>query len=121
MTSPRRHQQICDQFLAHAREELARGDRLQAAEKAWGAVAHCINSISKDKGWEVGSHRRIIDNARKLIATSDAAGDKLRLQLNAAQLLHKNFYEEIMSEEEVREGIDSATELVTALKQLADA
>ena len=121
MTTAERHTEICEEFLEHAREELAAGELLQAGEKAWGAVAHCINSVSKQRGWPVGTHRKLIDNARRLILTSgDEASRLLLLQLEAVQSLHRNFYEELMSEEQVRDGISHASELVAALKRIAD-
>lgn len=121
MTTAQRHTEISEEFLRHSRAELAAGDLLQASEKAWGAVAHCVNSISKQRGLPVGSHRMLINNARELIG---AAGDGeeaelLLLRLAAAQTLHKNFYEELMSEDEVREAIANASELVAALRRLA--
>lgn len=120
-TTAQRHEEICDQFLAHAREELASGDLLQAAEKAWGAVSHCVNSIAKQRGWPVGTHRLTINNARRLIdADPDPdQSDRLRLQLQAAQLLHRNFYEELMTADDVAEGISDAAQLVAALRRLA--
>ncbi|MXW94335.1 MAG: hypothetical protein F4110_08480 [Acidimicrobiaceae bacterium] len=121
MTTAERHTEISEEFLQHSRAELAAGDLLQASEKAWGAVAHCINSISKQRGWPVGSHRKLIENARSLIL-SDGGGQEtemLLLRLVAVQTLHKNFYEELMSEDEVRETIANASELVSALRRLA--
>ncbi|MCY4069453.1 MAG: hypothetical protein OXE79_10185 [Acidimicrobiaceae bacterium] len=121
MTTARRHVEISEEFLRHSQTELAAGDLLQASEKAWGAVAHCVNSISKQRGWPVGSHRKLIDNARRLIISAGESSetDLLLLRLGAAQMLHKNFYEELMSEDEVRERIANATELVAALTRLA--
>ena len=121
MTTEQRHTEISEEFLRHSRAELAAGDILQASEKAWGAVAHCINSISKQRGWPVGSHRKLIDNARRLIRSDGEGQDTklLLLQLGDAQQLHKNFYEELMSEDEVRERIANASELVAALRRLA--
>ncbi len=121
MTTAERHTEISEEFLQHSRAELAAGDLLQASEKAWGAVAHCINSISKQRGWPVGSHRKLIDNARRLILSDGGGQDTelLLLRLGAVQTLHKNFYEELMSEDEVRETIANASELVSALRRLA--
>ncbi len=120
MTTVQLHTEISDEFLRHSRVELAAGDLLQASEKAWGAVAHCINSISKQRGWPVGSHRKLIDNARRLIRSEAESQevDLLLLRLAAAQMLHKNFYEEYLSEDEVCERIENASQLVAVLKRL---
>ena len=36
-------------LIRHAQDELDRGDRLQASEKAWGAVAHQLKAIANDR------------------------------------------------------------------------
>ncbi|MCY4175267.1 MAG: hypothetical protein OXD37_02880 [Acidimicrobiaceae bacterium] len=94
MTTAGRHQEICNQFLAHAEEEYRHGDYLQAAEKAWGAFAHCMNSIAKQKGWEVGTRRRLKQNARRLIDADAANAGRLKVLLAAVECLHTNFYRE---------------------------
>lgn len=119
MTTGERHQEICEQFLAHAEEEYRRGDHLQAAEKAWGAFAHCVNSIAIGKGWRVGTHRQLRDNAKRLIDRDPEHAEKRRLLLGAVESLHVNFYKEFMTEDEVRHGIDDARELIEAVRELA--
>ncbi|MDE0161522.1 MAG: HEPN domain-containing protein [Acidimicrobiaceae bacterium] len=119
MTTRERHQEICEQFLAHAEEEYGRGDYLQAAEKAWGAFAHCMNAIAIDEGWEVGSHRKLIANAKRLIDRQPEHAKARRLLLAAVESLHVNFYKEFMSQDAVRDGIDNAGDLIKAVKGLA--
>ncbi|MCY4422575.1 MAG: hypothetical protein OXC06_05840 [Acidimicrobiaceae bacterium] len=120
MTTAERHEAICDQFLDHAEDELRSGDLLQAAEKAWGAFAHCINSIAKRRGWKVGTHQRLKANANRLIDRDLEQAAYRRLLLGAVESLHVNFYQELMTEDEVRRGIDNARELVDALRDLAN-
>lgn len=119
MTTQERHQEICEQFLAHAEEEYARADYLQAAEKAWGAFAHCMNAIAIDEGWRVGTHRRLRDNAKRLIDRDPEHAERRRLLLGSVESLHMNFYQELMTEGEVREGIDNASELIEVMRDLA--
>ena len=57
------HREISAQFLDHAEDEFRRGDLLQASEKAWGAVSHCVNAVARQRSWPLGSHRRLIENA----------------------------------------------------------
>ena len=45
-----------DRMLAHAREMLERGDRLQASEKIWGAVAHAVKAVAAERGWPCSHH-----------------------------------------------------------------
>ena len=51
--------QISRRFIIHAREELEKGHRLQAGEKAWGAVVHPLKAIAEQRGWRRQSHRDI--------------------------------------------------------------
>lgn len=119
MTTCDRHDEICEQFLAHAEDEYDRGDCLQAAEKAWGAFAHCMNSIAIDKGWKVGTHRRLRDNAKRLIDRDPEHAESRRLLLSAVESLHINFYREFMTADDVRHGIDNARTLIEAVRELA--
>lgn len=119
MTTAERHEEICYQFLEHAEDEYRRGDYLQAAEKAWGAFAHCMNAIAREKGWEVGTHRRLKQNAKRLIDTDAAHAGHRRLLLGAVESLHANFYREFLEADEVRDGIDNAGELIEAMRGLA--
>ena len=43
--------QISRHLIIHAREELAQGSRLQAGEKAWGAVVQPFKAIADQRGW----------------------------------------------------------------------
>ena len=119
MATTERHRDISALFLEHAEDEYRRGDLLQASEKAWGAVAHCVNSIARDHGWNLGTHRHLAGNVRRLIARDPANAGHRRRLLRSVESLHANFYQEFMDEESVREGIDDAKELVAALEDLA--
>lgn len=44
-------------LLAHAQEMIGKGDRLQASEKIWGAVAHKMKEIACGRGWGWRRHR----------------------------------------------------------------
>ncbi len=120
MTTSERHEAICDEFLIHAERELLEGDLLQAAEKAWGAFAHCMNSISQRKGWKVGTHQRLRANTNRLLEQDPEHARYRRLLFGAVESLHANFYQELMTADEVRRGIANARELVEALRELAN-
>ena len=45
------HIAISRRFIDHARDELDRGNRLQASEKIWGAAAHALKAIAIQRGW----------------------------------------------------------------------
>ncbi len=120
MAAAQRHLDISDMFLDHAEEEFRKGDLLQAAEKAWGAVAHCMNGIARKNSWPLGTHLRLRENLRRLISRDMQKFERRRLLFISAESLHANFYQEFMPPESVRQGIDDARELVAALKVLAD-
>lgn len=117
MATTERHRQISDAFLMHAQEELAKGDLLQASEKAWGAVAHHVKAIARARGWPNRSHTDVRNNARRLLnSSSDPALNKLTFR--AVQFLHTNFYEELMDAEDVQDGIADAKRLIEVLNSV---
>lgn len=117
MATTERHRQISATFLAHAEEELAKGDLLQASEKAWGAVAHCIKSIARARDWPNKSHSDVRNNARRLLnRSSNPALNKLTFR--AVQFLHNNFYEDLLDAEDVQDGIADAKRLVEVLNDV---
>ena len=67
MASAERHREISEYFLAHAHQQLEIGDFLQASEKGWGAVAHCIKAIAREREWPNKSHRDVRNNALWLL------------------------------------------------------
>ena len=44
---------------SRSHEELAAGNRLQAGEKAWGAVVQPMKAIAELRGWPHESHRDV--------------------------------------------------------------
>lgn len=120
MASAERHCEISAGFMEHADDQLRQGDLLQASEKAWGAIAHCVNSIARANGWKIGSNELLVTNARRLYERDwDQVGHRRRLW-QGARSLHANFYQELLDEDEVRQSIDDAKELIEAFKELAD-
>ena len=115
MATIARHKEISDTLLEHAEVEFEKGDLIQASEKTWGALAHCVKSIAKARGWRNRSHRDIRRNAQRLI---DGSSDPVQYwrMFKVVEWLHINFYEEIFSKEEVRQGIDDARELIEAIE-----
>ena len=77
-------------LIAHAEIELAKGDRLQASEKAWGAVAHRIKVIANERGWEYKSHRQVFGIIDRLADEID--NEELKVLFFVANGLHQNYY-----------------------------
>ena len=66
--SPTEHRQIALDFLVASDDEFERGDDLQGAEKLWGAAAHSVMSIAKERDWAHESHRALKNAAKRLAA-----------------------------------------------------
>ena len=106
-------------LMAQSHYELnKKGDRLQASEKASGAVAHAVKAIAFDRQWRNGSH-----NLRRQI------GDLLALEFDrpelpdvqyAADRLHDNFYEDLLHDWQIRERLTRVTGLVDFLLAARD-
>ena len=118
MVKSEQHREISSQFLEHAEDEFRKGDLLQASEKAWGAVSHYVNFIARQRGWPLGSHNRLIDNANNLINRDPAHAEHRRRLVRSVEALHANFYHAFLNEDSVREGIEDAKELIKALEDL---
>ncbi len=118
MATPDQHRKISAQFLDHAEDELRKGDLLQASEKAWGAVSHSVNAIARQRGWPLGSHRHLIENANELINREPDQAVSRRRLLRSVEALHANFYQAFLDDDSVRDGIEDAKELIRSLEHL---
>ena len=61
-----RYSELSRHFIEKADEYLLAGDRVQASEKGWGAVAEAIKSIAEQRGWNHHGHRLLNDVAFQL-------------------------------------------------------
>ena len=113
------HRKTSRRLIRQARYELdQRGDRVQACDKASGAVAHGVKAVAAARYWRSGSHnlrRRIVD----LLAAEYEQPDLLTMQAFADQL-HDNFYEDWMFEDEVRERLTRVTGLLATFTGLLE-
>lgn len=117
-TSAERHAEISEVFMEHAEELLEDGDMLQASEKAWGAVEHCLKSIAQRRNWPSGTHEALSAINDRLALESDDPARIVGLYRTVGRL-HSNFYEDNLSETRVETGVRNARELITILKRIA--
>ena len=109
--------QISRRFIRQAREELERGDRLQATEKAWGALAQLFKAHGQQRGWlNMGSHRTVGRIAQQLAAEYNDLN--IINAYIAADNGHRNFYDNEMSPPEIE---DIITVVARVLPQLESA
>ena len=108
--------QISRRLIQQAREELERGDRLQATEKVWGALAQILKAHGQQRGWmNLGSHRTVGRIAQHLAAEYDEIA-----VLNAyiaADNGHRNFYDNEMSPPEIEGIIIAVAAVLPQLEQ----
>ena len=108
------HVQISRRFLEHARTQLALGDRLQAAEKVWGAAAHALKAIGEQRGWIHDRHPNIFDIGEHL-GLEFGVFEQFSRYLAQAEYMHRNFYLNGWSEDAIRSALADVEEFVGEL------
>ena len=120
VTSPRSpiesHAVHSERLMRHAWERLERGDRLQASEKCWGAVAHALKAVSQRYGWRHGRHFH--NNVIALHLSTLTGDETLFVEYGMMEALHVNYYNDTKPEEELRPYLNAAEDL---LRRIADA
>ena len=110
------HEEISRKFVEHAREELEKGNNLQASEKIWGAAAHAVKAIAVQRGWRHGRHDFLFDIAGQV--GKEFNRPDLLMPLGMAEALHVNFYENTRDEDFIQAAIDAIEQFVTDLEEL---
>ena len=101
-------------MLAHAREQLAAGDRVQAAEKIWGAAAHKLAEIANQRGWPLTGHRDNADIAEYIAAL---VGDPAIVGgFDSAAAAHQNFYVDLLPIHKLEARLDAVSDLIERLE-----
>ena len=107
-------------LMAQANYELhTMGDRVQASDKASGAVAHAVKAIGEDREWRHGSHNLRRDIAG-LLADEYGQPEVLHLQAIADQL-HDNYFEDRLSDSLVSQLVAEVTRLIDRLWEVREA
>ena len=113
------HYKTSRRLIRQASYELdKRGDRVQACDKASGAVAHAVKAAAEARHWRHDSHnlrRRIV----YLLSAEYDLTDLTAMQ-DAADRLHDNFYEDLMFDHEVRERLGRVTGLLETFTELLE-
>ena len=131
--SPDDHVQISRRFWDERLPmELDKDNRLQAAEKIWGSVAHTIIAIGKQRGWKVGkTHGDLAAVVVQLGAELDEAEgvppnvpngnrEQFRLLLASVSGMHDNFYQNHRDEDGIDYAAGDAENLLARLEPLLD-
>ena len=107
-----------DEYLEKADEYLREGDRTQASEKGWGAVAEAVKSIAEERGWNHWGHKLLNDAAYQL--SEEWNRPDVLSMYDAVEKLHINFYEDSMELDEIASRIRTATAFIAELESLRD-
>ena len=98
--SPDQHMQISRRFIEHAKEELAKGERLQASEKVWGAAGHALAAFGKGRGWrtEQYAHKNSIAD----LLSHEFNDPSIKAIYSSFDHEHINFYQNNRDEDDIR-------------------
>ena len=111
-----RYAELSRQYIRRADEYLLAGDRVQASEKGWGAVAEAFKSIAAERGWSHKGHRILDDVAFQLSLEWERRD--VKVLYDAIEKLHINFYEDTMELDEIATSIGNAKTLLGELETL---
>ena len=111
-------------LLRQAEDLLRVGDKRLASGKAWEAVAHCLRTVTDERGWKRaanGTHDEVgdlLDAASRLADESDAP-DEIRDLYMVAGSMYVDSQEGWHTAFTVEIGIRDAKELITILERIA--
>ena len=116
--------QMARRLIIHAREELQKGHRLQAGEKAWGAVVHPLKGIAEQRGWNSDNYQILRDVGRQVAPElgdpkpATELGEAIARAFDVGRL---NFYENQHPTERLARVIEQVEVALPHLEHLMDA
>jgi len=111
-----RYAELSRQYISRADEYLRAGDRVQASEKGWGAVAEAVKSIAAQRGWNHQGHRLLDDIVLQL--SEEWNRPDVRRLFDIAERLHINFYEDALQLDAIAARVGDAKDLLQELETL---
>ena len=110
------HLRLCEKYLHESEELLARGNYVQASERAWRIAVQVVKALAAREGRELRGHAelwRFVDEVAGRLNDVE-----LRRLWRTANVLHQNFYENWMPPGDVRYAIEDVKEFVGKLRKL---
>jgi uncharacterized protein (UPF0332 family) len=107
---------LSEKYLREAEELLAKGDHVQASEKAWGAAAQIVKALVAKEGRMLRSHGELHREVSRIV--KETGDDELRRLWQSAGMLHQNFYENWLPQEMVEGNIRDVRRFVEKMKNL---
>jgi len=102
--------------LREAEELSAKGDYVQASEKAWGAAAQIVKAVAAKKGKELRSH----GDLWRFVLEVAGENDELSRLWHVTNTLHQNFYGGWIPPEGVRRAVEDVKRFVGKMRELLD-
>ena len=101
MTTAEEYRTASTTLYDQAMVEQDAGDTRQASEKLWSAAAQALKSLAERREWRHGSHGEFYRIMRRIRPEFEDP-DIMELRFDAATQLHVNFYENWLSDDEIR-------------------
>ena len=115
MQQTKTYRERSHEYLAKAFEELRAGDLTQASEKGWGAASQIVKAVADDRGMIHEKHGHLFSVVHILI--EETKDDSLHGLFDAANVLHRNFYEEWLTNGDVAYRLDRVRLFVDKAEQ----
>lgn len=117
--TPDEHMQISRRFIEHARDELKKGERLQASQKIWGAEQHALAAVGKERGWRTEDYQHKDAIAYHLADELD--NRQIQTRHDSYDRYHVNFYQNRLEDELAMEAaIDDVEQFVNEMEGIRD-
>lgn len=100
-------------YMENAFRLLDQGEIEKSGECVWGSLAAAIKAVAAYRGRRLTSHRQVRDYARAL--SNDIQNPGIWSAVNAAELLHVNFYESDRTRIDVLETIEQVRPVIGTL------
>ena len=115
-SEPEKYAALSREYIQRADGYLRAGDRVQASEKGWGAVAVAVKSIASQRGWNHRGHRLLNDAVFQL--SQEWNRPDVKILYDATEKLHINFYEDTMELDDIAASVSVAKTLLQELETL---
>ena len=103
-------------LIQHAEEMLESGDRLQASEKAWGAVAHRLKVVADRRGLRYETHTDAFVVVRNLVR--EEQNPRIGTLFDVAHGMHINYYKDERSIDYIQRQLEDVKELLNILERI---
>jgi uncharacterized protein (UPF0332 family) len=107
-----------NKFLNEGEKELRYGNLQQASEKFWGAATQAVKAYAVLRGWRHDGHSLLFQNVSMI--SKEQKDDSFKTQFALAGMLHTNFYENWLTQDEVESYAEAVKQFCKKIKTLLD-